>query len=103
MHHGNGPDDQQARDQKPDPDKHDRFDHELRSYPPTVPESAPYNATGHARVPASAGVNPNRHRDIEAARRIVASWRSTGTAGGRPSRKGEFQNGFQVAVGVNFK
>jgi hypothetical protein len=28
VHQGNDPDDEQARDQEPDPDIHDRFDHD---------------------------------------------------------------------------
>ena len=36
MHQWNNPEDEQARDQKPDPDEHDRFDHEEAPPGPSI-------------------------------------------------------------------
>jgi hypothetical protein len=59
MHQGDDADNQQARDQEPDPDKHDRFDHEKRLLN-DINFILTQNATAGRALLARAPVNLNR-------------------------------------------
>jgi hypothetical protein len=72
------------------------------SYEPSIPgvaKNAPHNATPSARVPASTGVNLDPRQRYRSILTIDGRRRRQAAA----TREAKAQNGFQVAVGVNFR